>query len=109
MAAKRAQRTPPIVEPRAVVLAVYGNNATVACPCGRVLVVRSNPGRGDGGWYECRGTGPQACGRSFLGYPKKGDHITHVDVWEPTNTTALADYRVPFAGVPQRKSEKRIP
>ena len=107
MAVKRTQKTPPIVEPRAVVLAVYGNNATVACPCGRILVVRSNPS-GSGGWYTCHGTGPQTCGRSFLGIPPKGNRITYVDVWEANNSNSVASYRVPFAGVPQTKSEKRV-
>jgi hypothetical protein len=76
-------------EPMATPLSVYGNNATVACPCGRVIVVRSIGAPGIGMW-GC------SCERRYKGYPEEGQAITHILVWERTNVGAgaAASYRV---------------
>ena len=74
-------------EPTAAPMKAYGNNATVACACGRVVMVRSlgDPG---GGSFQCD------CHRYLKGYPDKGQRITHILVWEVGNDSAVADYAV---------------
>ena len=67
---------PPSSLPIPTPLSVYGNNATVACPCGRVVVVRSLGHPGQGAW-QCGD-----CQRWYKGYPEDGDSITHVLVWD---------------------------
>jgi hypothetical protein len=78
---------PDSQEPTATPVSVYGNNAAVACPCGRVIVVRSMGEAGKGAW-EC------SCKRWYKGYPEDGQAITHILVWEATNQGASASYRV---------------
>jgi hypothetical protein len=82
-----AYEIPPEIDPIATPLSVYGNNATVACPCGRVLVVRSMNAPGTGSW-EC------SCGRWYKGYPEDGQSITHILVWDRANTNPSPSYRV---------------
>jgi hypothetical protein len=78
---------PPEREPTATPTSVYGNNAAVACPCGKVVVVRSMGKPGQGAW-ECW------CGRWYKGWPENGQRITHILVWESGNNTTVASYRV---------------
>ena len=73
--------------PVAVVVAVYGNNASVACPCGKLSVVRSLGSQGGGTW-TC------ACARRYKGYPENGASITHLLVWEALNAGQSADHLV---------------
>lgn len=74
-------------EPTPTPLSVYGNNAAVACPCGRVVVVRSLGEDGKGAW-EC------SCHRWYKGYPENGQTITHILVWDPGNQGPIASRRI---------------
>lgn len=78
---------PDPCEPTPVCLSVYGNNATVACPCGRVIIVRSMGADGDGKW-TC------GCERRYKGYPENGQAISHILVWQPTNNQRSPSLRV---------------
>ena len=73
--------------PTAAPLKVYGNNATVACACGSIVLVRSLGAPGQGQW-TCD------CGRRLKGYPDGGARITHILVWEDGNSATAADYAV---------------
>jgi|HubBroStandDraft_1064217.scaffolds.fasta_scaffold59063_2 hypothetical protein len=75
-------------------LSVYGNNATVACPCGRVIVVRSMNEPGKGAW-KC------SCSRWYKGYPENGQAITHILVWERGSEDESPSYRVAIEALPQ--------
>ncbi len=68
-------------------IAAYGNNATVACPCGRIIMVRSLGSAGQGAW-RC------ACHRRLKGHPDDGQRITHILVWDPENNESEATYCV---------------
>jgi hypothetical protein len=85
---------PPPCDPIATPLSVYGNNATVACPCGRVVVVRSLGEPGKGAW-KC------SCGRWYKGYPEDGQAITHILVWDTSNSSQSASYLVAVLAPPQ--------
>src|SRR5262245_53172459 len=77
---KTAPATPPDREPTATPISVCGNNAAVACPCGKVIVVPS--------LYRCK----CECGRRYLGSP---NNITHILVWDERGATkGPATYRV---------------
>lgn len=78
---------PEPTEPTPVCLAVYGNNASVACPCGRIVVVRSMNAPGTGAW-KC------ACTRWYKGYPEDGQAITHILVWNKGSTSTSPSLRV---------------
>jgi len=79
---------PPEREPTATPTSVYGNNAAVACPCGKVAVVRSMGKSGQGAW-ECW------CGRWYKRWPENGQRITHILVWDTgTPYPGTATYRV---------------
>jgi hypothetical protein len=73
--------------PVACPLSVYGNNAAVACPCGRVIVVRSMNAPGTGAW-QC------SCSRWYKGWPEDGQTITHILVWEADNQASSPSYRI---------------
>jgi hypothetical protein len=78
---------PPERPPTATPISAYGNNAAAACPCGRIIVVRSMNREGTGEW-RCD------CQRRYKGFPHDGHRITHILVWEIENRTAVASYRV---------------
>ncbi len=78
---------PDARDPIPTPLSVYGNNATVACPCGRVVVVRSMNEPGTGSW-QC------SCTRWYKGYPENGAAITHILVWERGSQDESPTYRV---------------
>lgn len=90
---ENADQVPPpstqtgIRPPTATPLSVYGNNAAVACPCGKIVVVRSMGDPGQGMW-KC------SCDRAFKGYPDLGRRITHIVVWDQGNATPTATYYV---------------
>ena len=73
--------------PTAVALNVYGNNSSVACPCGKILVVRSLGNQGSG-QRRC------ACGRGYKGYPEGGKAIEGILAWESENNSKIPTYRV---------------
>jgi hypothetical protein len=77
----------PETDPIPTPLSVYGNNAAVACPCGKVVVVRSLDPEGKGVW-RC------ACGRGFKGFPEGRGSITHLLVWKAGNQGPTPDLRV---------------
>jgi hypothetical protein len=78
---------PPPRDPVACALSVYGNNATVACPCGKVIIARSMNAPG-GGWWQCK------CERRYKGWPENGQAISHILIWEANNHGASPSYCV---------------
>lgn len=83
----KTQQEPPERPPTATAISLYGNNAAVACPCGRVIIVRSLLPDGKGAW-KC------SCNRWYKGFPENGARITHILVWEPGNDSDIASYKV---------------
>ncbi len=84
-----AYTIPDARDPIPTPLSVYGNNATVACPCGRVVVVRSMNESGTGSW-QC------SCTRWYKGYPENGAAITHIlglGAWQPGREPDLPHHR----------------
>lgn len=91
---------PPDRDPTATVISVYGNNAAVACPCGKVVVVRSAPEQGARGRvnHTAKSTWECWCGRRYKGLPEGGQRITHLLVWDQGATfPGQATYRVAAA------------
>ena len=78
---------PNPTEPTPVCVGVYGNNASVACPCGRIVLVRSMGEDGKGAWM-CW------CGRRYKGYPENGQAISHILVWHKTSDALSPSLRV---------------
>lgn len=77
---------PPERDPIPTPLSIYGNNATVACPCGKVVAVVSRPEnthtRAPAGHHNDAGRWECWCGRWYKGWPEGGQHITHILVWD---------------------------